>query len=59
MRAVTWAQRGEGRAEYTVTLSDAPRADADTGYCTVLLEPSAERTFLTVYGAERQITAAG
>lgn len=40
-----------------VALSDAPRPDADTGYCTVLLEPSAERTFLTVYGAERQITA--
>ena len=41
-----------------IALSDAPRPEADTGYCTVLLEPSAERTFLTVYGAERQITAA-
>lgn len=41
-----------------IALSDAPRPDADTGYCTVLVEPSAERTFLTVYGAERDITAA-
>ncbi|WP_193105699.1 PfkB family carbohydrate kinase [Brachybacterium sp. FME24] len=40
-----------------VQLSDAVHADADTGYCMVMLEPSAERTFLTVYGAERQITA--
>lgn len=40
-----------------VALSDSPRPDLDTGYCTVLLEPSAERTFLTVYGAERQVTA--
>ncbi|WP_394216268.1 PfkB family carbohydrate kinase [Brachybacterium vulturis] len=48
----------EALARDGVALSDAPRPDADTGYCTVLLEPSAERTFLTVYGAERQITAA-
>ena len=41
-----------------VALSDAPREGADTGYCVVLLEPSAERTFLTVYGAEREITGA-
>lgn len=40
-----------------VAVSDVPREDADTGYCVVLLEPSAERTFLTVYGAEREVTA--
>ncbi|MGO1685851.1 MAG: PfkB family carbohydrate kinase [Brachybacterium sp.] len=48
----------EALARDGVTLSDAKRPDIDTGYCTVLLEPSAERTFLTVYGAERDITAA-
>lgn len=48
----------EALARDGVALSDAPRPEADTGYCTVLLEPSAERTFVTVYGAERQITAA-
>ena len=41
-----------------VAVSDSPRPGADTGYCTVLLEPSAQRTFLTVYGAERDISAA-
>src|SRR5690606_16200359 len=40
-----------------VAVSDVTREDADTGYCVVLLEPSAERTFLTVYGAEREVTA--
>jgi sugar/nucleoside kinase (ribokinase family) len=30
--------------------------DADTGTCIVLLEPSAERTFITVQGAERRIS---
>jgi sugar/nucleoside kinase (ribokinase family) len=40
-----------------VTLSDSPREGADTGYCVVLLEPTAERTFLTVYGAEREVSA--
>jgi len=48
----------EALARDGIALSDAPRPDADTGYCTVLIEPSAERTFLTVYGAERDITAA-
>src|SRR5699024_12404210 len=47
----------EALARDGVALSDAPRPDADTGYCTVLLEPSAERTCLTVYGAEREVTA--
>lgn len=40
-----------------IALSDDPRPDADTGSCLVLLEPTAERSFVTVYGAERQITA--
>ncbi|MGO1947462.1 PfkB family carbohydrate kinase [Brachybacterium alimentarium] len=48
----------EALAADGVRLSDRPRQEADTGYCTVLLEPSAERTFLTVYGAERDVTAA-
>ena len=34
----------------------APVADRDTGICVVLIEPSAERTFVTTLGAERQIT---
>lgn len=41
-----------------VTLSDDPRESADTGYCLVLVEPSAQRSFITVYGAEREVTAA-
>lgn len=41
-----------------VTLS-APRVPhTDTGVCLVLLEPSAERTFVTVQGAERVISEA-
>lgn len=41
-----------------VTLS-APRVpDLDTGVCVVLLEPSAERTFVTTRGAERHISSA-
>lgn len=39
-----------------VTLSAPPVADLDTGVCVVLVEPSAERTFVTTQGAERQIT---
>lgn len=31
-------------------------ADLDTGICIVLVEPSAERTFVTTLGAERRIT---
>lgn len=34
-------------------------ADLDSGSCLVLLEPSAERTFITVQGAERRISVAG
>lgn len=39
-----------------VNVSSPPVPDADTGTCLVLLEPSAERTFITVHGAERQIS---
>lgn len=48
----------EALAADGVGLSDEVRTGSDTGYCVVMLEPSAERTFLTVYGAEREITAA-
>lgn len=40
----------------SVTLSDAPVPDEDTGECIVLVEPGGERTFVTVYGAERRIS---
>ncbi len=39
-----------------VALSAPPVAGSDTGICVVLIEPSAERTFVTTLGAERQIT---
>lgn len=39
-----------------VTVSSPPVPDLDTGTCLVLLEPTAERTFITVQGAERRIT---
>lgn len=42
---------GEG-----VTISDVAVPDEDSGVCVVLLEPSAERTFVTTYGAERRIS---
>ena len=45
-------------AEAGVVVSAPPVAGLDTGTCLVLLEPSAERTFITVQGAERQISAA-
>lgn len=45
------ALRAEG-----VAISPQPVADADTGICVVLIEPSGERTFITTLGAERQIT---
>lgn len=41
-----------------VALSDGPVPDQDTGVCIVLVEPTAERSFVTTYGAERRITAA-
>ncbi|MBB5832448.1 PfkB family carbohydrate kinase [Brachybacterium aquaticum] len=40
-----------------VALADEPREGQDSGYCVVMVEPTAQRTFLTVYGAEREITA--
>lgn len=39
-----------------VGLSAPPVAGHDTGICVVLIEPSAERTFVTTLGAEREIT---
>ena len=45
------ALAGEG-----VTVSSPPVADLDTGICFVMVEPSAERTFVTTQGAERRIS---
>ena len=39
-----------------IGLSAPPVAGHDTGICVVLIEPSAERTFVTTLGAEREIT---
>ncbi len=39
-----------------VALSAPEVVDRDTGICVVLIEPSAERTFVTTLGAERDIT---
>ena len=41
-----------------VEVSAAPVPDRDTGVCVVMLEPTAERTFVTTQGAERLITTA-
>lgn len=41
-----------------ISWSDDPVPDLDTGICVVLVEPSAERTFVTTRGAERRISAA-
>ncbi|QDO88445.1 sugar kinase [Ornithinimicrobium ciconiae] len=46
----------EALASEGVTLSAAPVADADTAVCVVMIEPTAERTFVTTLGAERRIT---
>ncbi|GGF45790.1 sugar kinase [Ornithinimicrobium tianjinense] len=45
------ALAGEG-----VAVSSAPVEGEDTGICVVQVEPTAERTFITTYGAERRIT---
>lgn len=45
-------------AQEGVTLTADPVPDEDTGICVVLVEPTAERTFVTTYGAERRISAA-
>ncbi len=39
-----------------VALSSPPVPDLDTGICFVMIEPTAERTFVTTQGAERRIT---
>jgi sugar/nucleoside kinase (ribokinase family) len=39
-----------------ITASAPPVADLDTGICVVMVEPSAERTFVTTLGAERHIS---
>lgn len=39
-----------------IALSAPPVPGSDTGICVVLIEPSAERTFVTTLGAEREIT---
>ncbi len=39
-----------------VSVSSPPVPDLDTGICFVMIEPSAERTFVTTQGAERRIT---
>ena len=39
-----------------VAVSSPPVPDLDTGICFVMIEPSAERTFVTTQGAERRIT---
>lgn len=41
-----------------VAVSSPPVPDLDTGICVVLVEPSAERTFVTTLGAERHVTPA-
>ncbi|UAL29304.1 bifunctional hydroxymethylpyrimidine kinase/phosphomethylpyrimidine kinase [Nocardioides rotundus] len=40
-----------------VTLSAPPVEEQDTATCVVLVEPSAERTFVTALGAEREVSA--
>ena len=42
-----------------VAWSAEPVADADTGVCVVMVEPSGERTFVTTLGAERRLSEAG
>ncbi len=42
-----------------VTWSGAPVPDADTALCFVLVEPTGERTFVTMLGAERQLSREG
>ena len=39
-----------------VTVSSPIVAEVDTGVCLVFIEPTAERTFITVQGAERRIS---
>ena len=39
-----------------IEVSSPPVTDVDTGVCVVLIEPTAERSFVTTQGAERRIT---
>ena len=39
-----------------IDVSAPPVAELDTGICVVMVEPSAERTFVTTLGAERRIS---
>lgn len=39
-----------------VSVSSPPVPDLDTGVCVVMVEPSAERTFVTTHAAERRIS---
>jgi sugar/nucleoside kinase (ribokinase family) len=39
-----------------IRVSSPPVPDLDTGVCVVLVEPTAERSFVTTQGAERRIT---
>lgn len=41
-----------------IAVTAAPRPDADTGFCVVLVEPDGERTFVTSPGVEAQPTPA-
>ncbi len=41
-----------------IDLSSPPVTELDTGICVVLVEPTAERSFVTTQGAERRITVA-
>lgn len=43
-------------ADEGIELTSPVVPDQDTGVCVVLIEPSAERTFVTTRGAERQIS---
>lgn len=42
--------------EAGIGISAAPIPDKDTGICFVMVEPSAERTFVTTLGAERDLS---
>lgn len=41
-----------------VAVASPPLPEVDTGICVVLVEPTAERSFVTTQGAEREITVA-
>jgi sugar/nucleoside kinase (ribokinase family) len=43
-------------AQEGIELTSPPVPHQDSGICVVMVEPTAERTFVTTYGAERDIT---